>query len=546
VLRGAAPAGRVNDHGPHRKLQKQVLPAIILVLCLALFSVKALTSLVQESSTWDETGYFGLGKYILQNHRWDVSGSILHPPLSYYIHSIPLLFFPTDQGLWRNDPSQEKDPEYLRMSDVGRGQALLSSSANQGDRLLDLARFMMVLTAVLLGWFVYLWSYSLYGKWGATLAVVLYSFCPNILAHARLITPDITLTTFSFITMYYFWRLLRDGQLGDAILGGICLGLALLSKFTSVLLLPICFTLMILWRVKWKTINLRNCFIFAILGIGVLFWGYGMNLEPYFAGILYQWENANADSVGFLMGHHSIHGWWYYFIVAFLIKTPIVTMIFLVISLVSFLGKIPKGEWMNEAFLLVPAAAIFCFFSLNHLAIGLRYILPIYPFLFVFASKAVQIFLSNKKLIGLYIAAITWYIGASCYIHPHYLAYFNELVGGPNNGYKYLVDSNLDWGQDLKGLKKYMQKHDISRINLSYFGSDSPERYGITYNWLPSFVLRDPDPEKHELSRKGWFAISATNLQGVYLDDKNVFAWFRERKPVAKIGYSIFIYYLDD
>jgi hypothetical protein len=205
-----------------------------------------------------------------------------------------------------------------------------------------------------------------------------------------------------------------------------------------------------------------------------------------------------------------------------------------------------KGEWINEAFLLLPAAVIFCFFSLNNHEIGLRYILPIYPFLFVFAGKAAQLFLSSKMLIGLYIAAITWYLGSSYFIHPHYLAYFNELVGGPNNGYKYLVDSNLDWGQDLKGLKEYMEKHAISRINLSYFGSDSPERYGIAYNWLPSFYLRDPNPEKHESILKGWVAISATNLQGVYFDDRNIFAWLRSRKPVAKIGYSIFIYSMDD
>jgi hypothetical protein len=149
-------------------------------------------------------------------------------------------------------------------------------------------------------------------------------------------------------------------------------------------------------------------------------------------------------------------------------------------------------------------------------------------------------------LTGLSVALIGWYVGASCYIHPHYLAYFNELAGGPDNGYKYLVDSNLDWGQDLKGLKSYMQKHGIARINLSYFGTDSPARYGISYDWLPSYGLPNPDPEKHKFVPKGWVAISATSLQGVYLGDSDIYAWFRERKPVAKIGYSIFIYKMDD
>jgi hypothetical protein len=91
-----------------------------------------------------------------------------------------------------------------------------------------------------------------------------------------------------------------------------------------------------------------------------------------------------------------------------------------------------------------------------------------------------------------------------------------------------------------------MEKHGISRIHLSYFGSDSPERYGISYDWLPSYVLRNPTREKQELSPKGWVAISATNLQGVYFKNKNWYAWFRERKPVAKIGYSIFVYKMDN
>lgn len=524
--------------------RKEILPSIVLCVCLAAFLVKALTSMVQESATWDETTYFGLGKYILQNHRWDVPGSTLHPPLSYFIHDIPLLFFPTDQGVWTNYQSQT-DPDLLELSGIIRGQALLSSPANHGDRLLILSRLMMVLTAMLLGWFVYLWSYSLYGKWSAMLAVILYSFCPNILANARLITPDITLTTFSFMTLYYFWRLLSDNQIRNVFLGGICFGLALLSKFTSVLLFPICILLMALWGIKQKTLKTRNCLMFAAIGIGILFLGYGMNLAPYFRGIWYQHASAEYHD-SFLMGEYSATGWWYYFIVAFLVKTPIATMVFLVIALVLYVRKILERAWINEMFLLVPATAIFCFFSLEHQSMGLRYILPIYPFLFVFASRAAQSFFSDKILTGVSVVAAGWYIGASCYIHPHYLAYFNELAGGPDNGYKYLVDSNLDWGQDLKGLKSYMQKHGISRINLSYFGTDSPTRYGIAFNWLPSWILFGSSPERHELPTKGWFAISATNLQGVYFDDKDLYAWFREHEPVAKIGYSIFIYKIDD
>jgi hypothetical protein len=196
-------------------------------------------------------------------------------------------------------------------------------------------------------------------------------------------------------------------------------------------------------------------------------------------------------------------------------------------------------------FLLVPVVVILGFFSLSNQAIGLRYVLPIYPFLFVFAGGAVPWLSSSKALIGLTIGLLAWSVAAAGYVYPHFLAYFNEAVGGPSQGYRYLVDSNLDWGQDLKGLKRFMDERDISRIHLSYFGSDTPARYGIAYDWLPSYLLDNPTPGKFDPSPKGWVAVSATTLQGVHLSNKDLFAWFRQREPVAKIGYSIFIYRTD-
>lgn len=530
-----------NEAGESRP-KREWLPTVVLCVCLAAFLVKAVTSLTLESATWDETTYFGLGKYILQYHRWDAPGAILHPPLSYYIHDLPLLFYSTDESVLTNYPSRT-DPEFATSS-IFRGQALLASPANQGDRLLILSRLMMVLTGVLLGWFVYLWSYSLYGKWGAMLAIMLYSFSPNILANACLITPDITFATFSFITLYYFWRLLKENRIRDAVLGGICFGLALLSKHTALLLFPICFLLATVWWTKQKTLKPLFCLIFIVIGIVILFLGYGMDLQPYFDGISYQVASSESHQA-FLMGKYSNTGWWYYYLMVFLVKTPIATMVFLILAFFLFLRQVRTGAWIDEMFLLMPAAIIFCFFSLSHGAVGMRYILPVYPFLFVFAGRSVQTFLSNKWLAGLSVAMAGWYIGASCYIHPYYLAYFNELAGGPDNGYKFLVDCNLDWGQDLKGLATYMQEHGITRINLSYFGTDSPARYGINYNWLPSCILVNPEPQQ-KLPTSGWFAISATNLQGLYFTDQNLFARFKELKPVAKIGYSIFIYKIGD
>ncbi len=175
--------------------------------------------------------------------------------------------------------------------------------------------------------------------------------------------------------------------------------------------------------------------------------------------------------------------------------------------------------------------------------IGHRHILPIYPFLFIFAS---QIILIHKKIIKTGVALLLfWYIAGGIKIHPHYLAYFNELAEGPNNGYKYLVDSNMDWGQDLKGLKEYVQKNNISDVVLSYYGGCLSDYINFDFQDLFSFGIVNKKEYINSLNpKKEILAISATNLQGVYLGKvgHDIFYWLKNKKPADKIGYSIFVY----
>ena len=188
--------------------------------------------------------------------------------------------------------------------------------------------------------------------------------------------------------------------------------------------------------------------------------------------------------------------------------------------------------------------AIFAFFAVELRSIGLRYVLPVYPFVFVIASGAVKQLWRFRYVL---IVLLAWYPVASFTVWPDYLAYFNELAGGADNGYRYLVDSNLDWGQDLKGLKRFMDSRGIDRIYLSYFGTDLPARYGIDYDWLPSYELKNPNPQTTtiDLKRKRYLAISVTNLQGVYIEPSTTFRWLDRYTPVARIGHSIFVYYLE-
>ena len=131
-------------------------------------------------------------------------------------------------------------------------------------------------------------------------------------------------------------------------------------------------------------------------------------------------------------------------------------------------------------------------------------------------------------------------------ICPHYLAFFNQFVGGPENGHRYMVDSNLDWGQDLKGLKKWMDQYQIHYINLSYFGTADPVYYGIRCTYLPGGPFYD-DPLMRNPLLPGYVAISATNLRGVYFLEqaRDVYKPLLNSQPVAVIGYSIYVYRVD-
>ena len=155
-----------------------------------------------ESATWDETHYFSVGKYLLDTGRWDVPDSILHPPLFFYLSSLPLLSVDTDPALFMRPAPPTADRVHLHSSpaDLPRGRALLSSAANADDALLTESRLMMVGVAVLLGAFVWAWSDRRYGAGSGVLAAALFTVDPNILAHSHLVTPDICVTTFSFIT----------------------------------------------------------------------------------------------------------------------------------------------------------------------------------------------------------------------------------------------------------------------------------------------------------------------------------------------------------
>ena len=240
-------------------------------------------------------------------------------------------------------------------------------------------------------------------------------------------------------------------------------------------------------------------------------------------------ENGHAS---FLLGETSQFGWWYYFPVALAFKTSLPLLLLLVLAAVSLLFDLRRRSALADsiplfaAIVIIPAVAM-----LGTLDLGLRYILPVFPFLAILASGAFAAPAGgqNRRLLAGAVILLVWHVGESFATHPDYLSHFNALGRGREE--QLLGDSNIDWGQDLGRLSSYLAEHEIDEIHLAYFGTTPPEAVGIrNFKLLPA----GDRP-------RGWVAISLTRLQGIYPGDKD-FQWLRQHEPHARIGRSIYLY----
>lgn len=560
---------------------KSIVIKLVIIILLCVVFIQAVTSMRLESPTFDEIAHLPAGYFYLKTG--DFSLNVEHPPLIKMIAALSLLFLPVRMP--DNHPTWKDEWQF--------GKQFFYQSNKNADQILFWGRMPLVLISLLLGFFVFKWAKELYGDKAGLFALFLYAFEPNILAHSRYVTVDLGVAFFIFLAIYQFWKFTYHPSRINLLFAGIALGLALASKFSAVVLIPIYLLFAFLARIKYKRIwSLQKSlppnsksesvkkvpFSFAALllifsiAFLIIVASYGLQFKPlsspfsrhetlkkfipdnvFFKKTIYYWaENIpipaqeyltglnfviahnRSGHPAFLLGKHSIKGWWYYFIVAFMIKTPIPLLLLIIVSILFF-RKYTNLSKYNEIFLILPVVVIFVTSSFSQINIGLRHILPIYPLLFVFMSKITNLkFKRQKTIASIALGLSAWYVISSLTIYPHYLAYFNEFVGGPNNGYKYLVDSNLDWGQDLKGLARYVKEKKIKKIKLSYFGNTSPDYYRIPYELVT-------EKEMHQYT-PGIYAISATNLQNVYADDKTRFAWLKKYKPENKVGYSIFVY----
>jgi len=200
---------------------------IIAAGLLLMFAILSVSSARNESATYDETHYLGSGLHLIRTQRWDADDSLLHPIFWTVWHDLPLLT--------ENVPNNVIN----ELGGTARGNMLMGLHDN--DSVLNHCRLMLMPFALMLGLVVYIWSTRLYGVLGGLVSLGCFCFCPNLLAHSGLMTPDITLACFAAITAWRLWELAKSRSGSNLLWTGVAMGLMLLSKFTALLFLPFFF-----------------------------------------------------------------------------------------------------------------------------------------------------------------------------------------------------------------------------------------------------------------------------------------------------------------
>jgi hypothetical protein len=474
-----------------------------------------LTSALQETQTWDEAGHLTAGYLYLK------TGSPAfytdHPPLRA-VFALPLLFLQLRIPFDR--------PEWAARNQTTFATQFLYTNPYHPDTLLLAGRSVAIVLTLVFGLVLFTWTRRHFGTPTALIALALFAFDPNLIAHGRYITTDMLAAFTFFLAVIAFHS-------GSSLRAGLALGLALTAKFSAIALIPI---FLLLWIVNRRmTVRaLAATFAIAALTVALII---APDPHAYLTGLDQTLRKSHDGHEAYLLGTYSHTGWWYYFPVVFAVKTPLGLLLAVLIAAIGLARRHSLPLKASAASLLtalaIPAAVFFGLSMISSVNIGVRHILPIYPLLCIIAA-ALVIRLPRGRIIASACAAIVAI--ESIHIYPDYLAFFNAASGGPAAGPRYLLDSNIDWGQDVKKLRTWLRARQIPSVCTFYFGNTGVEFYGIPMQYLP----RTNETELRQ-NLNCVAAISVTNLYGLYVPH-DAYTWLRDLKPTAKIGWSIYVY----
>ncbi len=537
----------------------------IAVLILVGGVALAASAVSRKSVTVDEFSVLPHGLGILKTGSFHLDPGI--PPLASEFSAVPLLWSDVN---FHSDHFTEAANTWMF------GERFMRDNASNYHELFMHGRIVPLLFLLATGLLTYGFARSLYGREGGLLTAAVVAPLPSLLAHGGLITPDIFLTAGFVGVLWAFDGLLRRPGWKTGCLLGIALGVATLAKFTGLLLcviLPLLLlglTIVAIWRPNpelsrrkaWLAMLLAGLVMVTVINLGYGFAGaftrigeYEFQTTPFRAiqqtlpatlpiPLPFRFVRSMDTQFGeggyiaYLLGEFNQTGFWHYYIVGLLVKTPVPLLLLCLLALLRD-ARLSR----REVPMLITAGLIFGFFSLTqHKNIGIRYVLFVEPIMAVWIGRSALDQGSEWRRfhLGWATVLVLWLWGASILHWPNYLTYFNEVSGGPANGHKYLLDSNLDWGQDLIALREYMRKEGIDSIELAYFGRVDPAIYGIPYH---SYFGDSAPPSRH-------VAISANLLWGrnYYVNgtsmwsERDAYKGFRTIQPRAVLGHTIYVF----
>jgi len=428
------------------------------------------------------------------------------------------------------------------------------------------------------------WSREWFGEGAGILAALLCCTEPNWLAHSSLVTPDAGLM-FAFIaTLYLLQRWSTEQTWKLALLLGCVSGFAQGTKFTAILLYAV---IVIVWGSKLtRSPGTRGRFslqFLSVLMVSLLTWnaacffrGTGTSLnsytfqsqamqtihssleaisslpvplpESYMTGIDRQRWVMEQNHPVFLDMEWSVSGFPSYFVrtMQYKLSHLLQTVVCLGVVLLLF-GNRHRRRADALVVLGFPIVLLTGVASMSSMQLGVRYVLPLLPCLILLTGPLAAVFTRRSPAVRVALLGFACVASAIPMLnHPHHLAYFNELAGGPVGGREHLLDSNIDWGQDLYLVRDFMDSHDLDTIGLVYFGTMPPTTAGVSF-FVPSAGRPEP----------GWYAVSVNFVMGrphqIHQPDGshrtvdfNEFGYFRQFEPVTTVGGSIDIYHIDN
>ena len=513
---------------------------ILVFVLFSIYLVNGLISIPLNSVTYDEMDHWSYGKRILMRktdkiYPYDDASAMPITGLNAIPRAVQQLANP---GLLKTDGG---------FSDIMNG------------------RYVTLIICLLTGFYVYTWSKQLFGENGGLLSLFLFVFCPNLNGHGVLLTTDAYTGLITVVTAYYYWKFIKQKTHLNFLKFSISIALAQIVKYSMLHLFIIFGIISLFVLIKRRTIfknigrNIIRLFVLGfitllVINIAFLFNHPLTNLAdfeshsklfdtyhhsflgslslplplPYVQGLdmtAYMNDlgagNPNVSDANYLLGEKRVGtGFWYYYLVVFVFKTPLIVLFMFLSSIVFlFIRKKKEGHPSSMIFLIV----LIVYFLLllgtqNNVQIGIRHALMVYPLLYVLAGFFVTTYLFNKRerffkwIIPLY-SIIGFY-----YFFPNLISYSNELIPVKRNAYKIMADSNLDFGQGLYSLEKYLKKHpDVAIIDTTdsqtkfvirvndYLDLKMDEKYKKVYDLKPInqvnhcfllFDISDPDSYK--------------------------------------------------